>query len=82
MKILRRNKELIITILLVIVLSGGLTAGAGYIILRFNEAQCHELATLNPSRHFQFKTFGGCYVETNSGLWITTDNNWHIELDK
>lgn len=50
--------------------------------LQIGRGSCDTLARLNPDRQFQFQFYGGCYVETGSGLWITTDGNWHIELDK
>ncbi len=51
-------------------------------IFQWDIAYCNTLSRLNTDRQFRWETFGGCYVKTNSGLWITADGNWHIEIDK
>lgn len=53
----------IIVVIVLVLLMMGSTVTA-------NINQCGNLAELNPDRHFEWRFFGGCYMQTQDGLWI------------
>lgn len=46
-----------------------------------NDRTCDRLARLMPEHRFDFDFFGGCFVQLDSGRWVSTDDIAYIEGD-
>ena len=42
--------------------------------IMFNVNLCDNLAELNPDRHFEWRLFGGCLMQTQEGIWLQMDD--------
>jgi len=40
----------------------------------YNTNYCNNLIELNPDRHFEWHFFGGCFLQTQDGIWVDVES--------